>query len=49
MYSYMPSVNNDPQQGRVTAVMDQLVVYKNNQQGLFVRGGDIRVINSQLV
>ncbi|XP_024411219.2 cell surface hyaluronidase CEMIP2 isoform X3 [Desmodus rotundus] len=43
---FRPHEDGDPEKPRVTAVIDRLIAFKNNDHGAWVRGGDILVQNS---
>ncbi|KAF6123587.1 cell migration inducing hyaluronidase 2 [Phyllostomus discolor] len=43
---FRPHEDGDPEKPRVTAVIDRLIAFKNNDHGAWVRGGDILVRNS---
>uniref|UniRef100_A0A8C6NSJ5 Cell migration inducing hyaluronidase 2 n=1 Tax=Nothobranchius furzeri TaxID=105023 RepID=A0A8C6NSJ5_NOTFU len=43
---FRPHQNSDPTRPRVTAVIDTLISFKNNDLGAWIRGGDIIIQNS---
>lgn len=43
---FRPHQDADPEKPRVAAVIDRLIAFKNNDNGAWVRGGDIIVQNS---
>ncbi|XP_028269144.1 cell surface hyaluronidase isoform X2 [Parambassis ranga] len=43
---FRPHQNADPNQPRVAAVIDNLISFKNNDLGAWIRGGDIVIQNS---
>uniref|UniRef100_A0A672RI26 Transmembrane protein 2-like n=1 Tax=Sinocyclocheilus grahami TaxID=75366 RepID=A0A672RI26_SINGR len=43
---FKPHENSDPNRPRVTAVIDTLISFKNNDLGAWIRGGDIIIRNS---
>uniref|UniRef100_A0A5F9C8S8 hyaluronoglucosaminidase n=1 Tax=Oryctolagus cuniculus TaxID=9986 RepID=A0A5F9C8S8_RABIT len=43
---FRPHQDADPEKPRVAAVVDRLIAFKNNDNGAWVRGGDIVVQNS---
>ncbi|XP_004464997.2 cell surface hyaluronidase CEMIP2 [Dasypus novemcinctus] len=43
---FQPHQNADPEKPRVAALIDRLIAFKNNDNGAWVRGGDIIVQNS---
>ncbi|CAO2584978.1 Cell surface hyaluronidase [Lemmus lemmus] len=43
---FRPHQDADPEKPRVAAVIDRLIAFKNNDNGAWVRGGDIVVQNS---
>uniref|UniRef100_A0AAV2MRF6 G8 domain-containing protein n=1 Tax=Knipowitschia caucasica TaxID=637954 RepID=A0AAV2MRF6_KNICA len=43
---FRPHVNADPSRPRVSAVIDTLISFKNNDLGAWIRGGDIVIQNS---
>uniref|UniRef100_A0A673M209 hyaluronoglucosaminidase n=1 Tax=Sinocyclocheilus rhinocerous TaxID=307959 RepID=A0A673M209_9TELE len=43
---FRPHENSDPNRPRVTAVIDTLISFKNNDLGAWIRGGDIIIRNS---
>ena len=46
---FRPHQDGDPEKPRVAALIDRLIAFKNNDNGAWVRGGDIVVQNSAWV
>uniref|UniRef100_A0A2K6TR17 hyaluronoglucosaminidase n=1 Tax=Saimiri boliviensis boliviensis TaxID=39432 RepID=A0A2K6TR17_SAIBB len=45
-FKFRPHQDADPEKPRVAALIDRLIAFKNNDNGAWVRGGDIIVQNS---